>query len=67
MKKVSFEVNIDECFETNNDEKFLSVRQIQCHMGIRTFNRLYVLNILVPICSAPQQLRPPPPSYIDQI
>ena len=58
MKKVLIEVKIDQCFKTNNDEKFLSVRQIQCHMGIRTFNRLYVLNILVPICSAPQQRWP---------
>ena len=43
--KVLFEVKIDECFKKSNDEKFLFVRQIECHMGIRTYNRLYVLNI----------------------
>ena len=42
------------------NEKFLYVRQIQCHMGIRTFIQLYVLNKLVPICSAPQHHQPPP-------
>ena len=49
-----------------NDE--LVVRQIECHMWTRTFNQLYVLNILVPICSAPQRPHIPPPlSYLDPI
>ena len=46
-----------------NDEKFLFVQQIQCHMVIQTFNQLNVLTILVPIWSAPQRRpnQPPPP------
>ena len=50
IKNAWFEVNIIIIQKQINDENFLSVRQIQCHMGIRTFNQLYVLNILVPVC-----------------
>ena len=52
-----------------NDEKFLFVQQIQCHMVIRTFYLLDVLTILVPILSAPQRRPKPPPLhlYIDPI
>ena len=51
-----------------NDENVLVVRQIECHMWTRTFNQLYVLNILVPICSAPQRPQSLPPlSYLDPI
>ena len=59
IKKGLFEVKIDSYLK-HNKEKFLFVRQIQWHMGIRTFNQLYVLNILVPTCSAPQHPRTPP-------
>ena len=44
-----------------NDEKFLYARQIECYMGIQTFNQLYVFNILQPIYSAPHSPPPPPP------
>ena len=61
-EKGLFEVKIDSCLKHHN-EKFLFVRQIQCHMGIRTFNQLHVLNILVPTCSAPQHPKPHPFIY----
>ena len=48
------------------DEKSLFVGRIEYHMGIRTFNQLYVLNIQVSANYPP----PPPnqtPSYLDPI
>ena len=47
----------------NNDEKFLFVQQVQCHMVIQTFNQLNVLTLLVSISSAPQR-RPEPPQHL---